>query len=166
MKRLFSYVVAFAVGAMLLSSSAWAYDAVEHVTVSPGGKGDAGIFPVWIAYEGWETKLEIINTSDTYSTVAKVVVRSSENSQELLDFLVYLSPTDVWTGYLRYGVDGPELYSNDDSVLAGTRASGPIAGQWANEDPDKPMRVILVDDCDELTSGIRGGRRGKVLGPR
>ncbi len=153
MKRLFSYVMALAVGAMLLTGSAWAWDATEHVTVSPGGKGDAGVFPIWLAYEGWETKLEIINTDDQYSTVAKVIVRSAKNSQEVLDFLVYLSPTDVWTGYLRWGVAGPELFSNDDSVLAGTRATGPIEGKWANVDPAMPMRVTLFKDCDDVVMG-------------
>jgi len=148
MKRLLNLFVGVILGTMLISGTAFAYDALEHVTVAPGGKGDAGIFPVYIAFEGgWRTKLEVINTSNVYCTVAKVIVRTKKYSQEVLDFFIFLSPTDVWTGYLEYGPKGARLYSTDGSCLAGTRATGPKLGHWASV--DDPMDVELVDlACD------------------
>jgi hypothetical protein len=120
--------------------------------VAPNGKGDSGIFPIYVALSGgWETKLEIINTSIVYSTVAKVIVRTGVYSQEVLDFFIFLSPTDVWTGYLNYGPNGARLYSTDVSVHAGTRASGPKA-TWASI--VDPMNVDLYDDpCDDNELG-------------
>jgi hypothetical protein len=152
MKRLFNYALALTLGLILMSGTALAWNATEHVTVSPNGKGDSGIFPIYVALQGgWETKLEIINTSLSYSTVAKVVVRTARYSQEVLDFFIFLSPADVWTGYLNFGPSGARLYSTDDSVHAGTRASGPLA-IWASV--DDPMNVLLYDDpCDDNTLG-------------
>ena len=148
MKRLLSCVIGIAMGMFLMSGSGLAWDELEHVTVAPNGKGDAGVFPLYVAYEGgWETKIEIINTHPSLSTVAKVAVRSAKYSQEILDFMIYLSPTDVWTGYLNYGPAGARLVSTDGSCLAGTRATGPKPGQWASA--LDPMDVELVDyACD------------------
>jgi hypothetical protein len=152
MKRLFNCALALTLGLIFMSGTALAWNSTEHVTVSPNGKGDAGIFPIYVALEGgWETKIEIINTSIVYSTVAKVVVRTGVYSQEVLDFFVYLSPTDVWTGYLNYGPNGARLYSTDGSVYAGTRASGPLT-TWASV--ASPMNVDLYDDpCDDNELG-------------
>lgn len=146
MKKFMKYAIAVAITGIFMMGTAWAWNDVEHVTVAPNGKGDAAIFPIYVAYSGCETKLEVINTSATDSVVAKVVVRSALYSQEVLDFFIYLSPTDVWTGYLNLGPQGARLYSTDDSVHAGTRATGPLAG-WATE--LNPMNVELSDlTCD------------------
>lgn len=151
MKRLLNCALALTFGLILMSGTALAWNNIEHVTVSPNGKGDAGIFPIYVAYQGWETKIEIINTSIVYSTVAKVVVRTGVYSQEVLDFFIYLSPTDVWTGYLNYGPNGARLYSVDGSVYAGTRATGPTTN-WASA--TDPMNVDLYDDpCDTNEMG-------------
>jgi len=58
--------------------------------------------------------------------VAKVIFRSAIFSQELLDFLIYLTPTDVWTGTIRYNAASgkPEVFSDDDSCLVSS-------GVWA-----------------------------------
>jgi hypothetical protein len=111
---------------LLYVGSAFALNATDHVSVAPNGKGDALIFPAFFTGSGWETKLVVTNSSLTTSVVAKVVVRSKENSQELLDFLIFLSPSDVWTGTLMNGAytasngatgTGTYLTSSDDSVL-------------------------------------------------
>ena len=63
MKRLLNCALAMTLGMILMSGTALAWNATEHVTVTPNGKGDAGIFPIYVALQGgWETKLEIINT--------------------------------------------------------------------------------------------------------
>lgn len=108
-----------ALAVMLAATSAWAYNDALHVKTAPNGKGDLLIFPVYFtANGGWQTKITVINTSGQYSTVAKVVLHSHYYSQELLDFLLYLTPNDVWTGTLVN--DGTNVYiqSTDDSALA------------------------------------------------
>ncbi len=107
---------------VMLAGSAWAAGPDDHVKIAPNNQGDVLIYPFYAAIDGgYETKLTVVNTSPTYSTVAKVVVRSENYSQELLDFLIFLSPSDVWTGTLKWdGAEGgPVMYSEDDSILVG-----------------------------------------------
>ena len=102
----------------IMGGTGFAFDATDHVKIAPNGEGDLMFFPWYLAASGgWQTQISVINTSACYSTVAKVVIRSHNWSDELLDFLVYLSPNDVWTGYIRYGAQGTYLYSEDDSIL-------------------------------------------------
>jgi hypothetical protein len=120
---------------MLVASSAWAFNDAKHVKVAPNGKGDMMIFPFYYtANGGWQTKLTVINTSDTYSVVAKLIVRSHYYSQELLDFLLYLSPNDVWTGTLTNDGTNTYMESTDDSALAPN-------GQFASA--TNPMKQII-----------------------
>jgi len=81
--------------AALLGGAAVTANAVE---VSRDGTGDFLIAPAYMIGGGLTTDLKVINTSDTDSVVAKVVFRHPVTSAETLDFLIYLSPSDVWTG--------------------------------------------------------------------
>lgn len=101
---------------VFIAGNAWS---VEY---APEGKGDVLMFPFYATFDGgWQTKLTVVNTDQTTNSVAKVVIRSPKYSGELLDFLVYLSPADVWTGTLKFdpAFDGPMLYSDDDSIISG-----------------------------------------------
>jgi len=121
------------IGFMIMGGTAWAYNSTDHVKAAPGGKGDLIIFPwYYTAGGGWETKLSVINTSNTYSTVAKVVVRSHNYSEEVLDFLIYLSPNDVWTGFLRNDATGTIFWSDDDSVLRRTPGAVILEADFAS----------------------------------
>jgi len=125
MKKLRFCLVLLAVFA-IMGGTAFAYNAADHVKIAPNGEGDLIFFPWYLAASGgWQTQITVINTSNSYSTVAKVVIRSHNWSDELLDFLIYLSPNDVWTGYIRYGVQGTYIYSDDDSILV-NRPSAPM----------------------------------------
>jgi len=129
----------FGVMVMMLATTAWAASPADHVKVAPNKQGDVLIYPFYAAIEGgFETKLTVVNTSRTESTVAKLVVRSEVHSQELLDFLIYLSPSDVWTGTLKWDAaeGGPVMYSDDDSVLS-------APDTWASA--DQPVNQPLID---------------------
>ena len=119
MKKLFQLTALLAVLA-LMSSPAWSLDYEDHVSVAPNGQGDVLIFPVYFAFDGgFQTKLQVVNTKMDASAVAKVVIRSMGYSEEVRDFFIFLSPTDVWEGYLVYDptVGKPVIYSDDDSTL-------------------------------------------------
>lgn len=112
-------VLVLALVVMLAASSAWAYNDALHVKQAPNGKGDLLVYPVfYTATDGWQTSFTVINTSNVYSVVAKVVLHSNYYSQELLDFLLYLSPNDVWTGTLVNDGTDVRIQSTDDSALA------------------------------------------------
>lgn len=117
MKR-FLCAVAVVMACLVVTGSALAETYTNHVSVAPNGKGDLMVFPVWLATGGEfpiQTKFTIINTSLTDSLVAKIVFRSYVYSQELLDFLIYLSPTDMWVGTIEFGPNGPRVVSADAS---------------------------------------------------
>jgi hypothetical protein len=60
--------------------------------------GDAGIFQYYTAQGGWQTFIRVINTSDDAVSV-KVRFREAANSREVLDFIIFLSPYDMWAGW-------------------------------------------------------------------
>ena len=84
-------LLAAAIGAMLIGGSASA------VQKSHDGVGDLLIAPAYLIGGDMSTGIKVINTSSTQSVVAKVVFRDPASSKEVLDFLIYLSPSDVWT---------------------------------------------------------------------
>lgn len=84
--------VVAAVAAALVAGTAGAVD------ISREGTGDFLIAPAYFIGGGLTTDLKVINTSTTQSVVAKVVFRHPVSSAEVLDFLIYLSPSDVWNG--------------------------------------------------------------------
>ncbi|MFZ0451051.1 MAG: hypothetical protein WAL98_17580, partial [Desulfatiglandaceae bacterium] len=70
---------------LLVSAPLWAYDTTDFVTVAQSMQGDLLFYPVYAAGSGLQTKFTVINSSDTYSVVAKVVLRSHKYSQEVFD---------------------------------------------------------------------------------
>jgi hypothetical protein len=140
MKRLIQLTVVL-MALVMMSGTALSFNLTEHVTLAYEETGDVLVFPVVVALSnGWQTKLAVVNTSPTHGVVAKVVFRSKKFTQELLDFFIYLSPADVWTGELTYSNGGTILTSTDDSCL-----SSPVA--FASE--DQPF-VVGLDPLGSL----------------
>jgi len=115
LKKLFGCGAALGAAACLFASPSQAYDAKFHVYQAGNGVGDALIFPVYIAKGTWKTNLRVVNTSPTYSVVAKVVFREEKSSCETLDFFIYLSPNDEWTADVVDDNGTTKISSNDDS---------------------------------------------------
>jgi len=124
---------------VLLSLAFLAMPALSAVSVSPNEKGDLMFFPVYYALDGIETNINIINTSDTESVVAKIIVRSHKYSIEVLDFLIYLTPNDVFKATLKYEGGKYYLVSSDDSLCVGTSASDMMCATAAIPLPSSSM---------------------------
>ncbi len=140
----------FVKGFMVLLAALLLATPATAMNINVNNTGDALVYPLYVALDGgWQTKLTVINTSEQYSTVAKLVVRSWKNSQELLDFLLYLSPADVWTGTLKYdpALGKVVMESTDDSCLVeiGTFASA-----------TKPLYKELAPTSDPSDNGFLG----------
>lgn len=117
MKKITSFLVIL-MALFFVTGTAWSWNETRHVKIAPEAKGDLLIYPFYLAWpDGWENKITVINTSTTHCVVAKIVFRSFKNSDELLDFLIYLSPTDVWTGNVYHNGTTAAVYSEDPSVL-------------------------------------------------
>ena len=59
-------------------------------------RGDALIYPYFAHKNGWGTEITVRNTTPN-ATVAKAVIYRNDNSQEMIDFNIYLSPFDSAT---------------------------------------------------------------------
>lgn len=131
--------LAAALGAMLMAGSAAA------VEVNQGGKGDLLIAPMFMVKGGWKSELKVINTSVTDSAVAKVVFHAPGRSDEVLDFLVFLSPGDVWTGNVVENADGSVGVASDDasSITVANAGACPPAPERLASSPPKPSSPCL-----------------------
>ena len=147
MKRFLKYAALIAT-VLVICSSAWAYNYTDHINTAPNNKGDLLIFPWFLAFDGgWQTKLTVINTDTVNSVVAKVVFRSFKNSTELLDFLIFLSPADVWTGKIYYNTASKtvKIFSDDDSILTATTPT--FATPAAPVDKSLELGNLCSDDA-------------------
>lgn len=90
-----------------------------------GSQGQVLVFPYYNVNNGFVTVFKITNTTDAYKAV-KIRYRESENSNDVLDFNLYLSPYDVFRMDLIQGSDGGvNLLAPDNSC---THPAIPKAG--------------------------------------
>jgi hypothetical protein len=118
--------------------------ASANVSMSVDGLGDAALVQYWTVKDNgagpWQSMFRIFNTSDR-AVAVKVRFRESDESREVLDFIVWLSPYDAWSGWTTVDADGnpatpavPGIQSRDMSCTT----PGPVQGQptetfgWVN----------------------------------
>lgn len=96
-----------------------------NLEVTRAGVGHALIVPYFNAQNGNMTVLHVTNTDQVNGKVAKVRFRSASNSDDLLDFQVFLSPGDVWTAAVVANADGlAQLVTADNTCTVPALASG------------------------------------------
>ncbi len=97
----------------------------NNLEVTNGGVGHALIVPYFNAQNGNMTVLHVTNTDQTNGKVAKVRFRSASNSDDLLDFQVFLSPGDVWTAAVVADANGlAQIVTADNTCTVPALASG------------------------------------------
>ena len=89
------------------------------VNLNPDGLGQVLIYPYYTVNGGNSTLISIVNTTE-FGKAVKVRFVEGYNSREVLDFNLYLSPYDVWTGSVFQLTDtGPaNLTTADESCTA------------------------------------------------
>lgn len=100
-KTVLSLAVAAAVGGAISSANA--------VNLATDGLGDVLLYPYYTARNGWNTLIHLVNTSSTSTIAVKVRFQEAQNTRDVLDFTLVLSPNDVWTGYVTNTSSGPRL---------------------------------------------------------
>lgn len=96
-----------------------------NLEVTRAGVGHALIVPYFNAQNGNMTVLHVTNTDQTNGKVAKVRFRSASNSDDLLDFQVFLSPGDVWTAAVVADANGlAQIVTADNTCTVPALASG------------------------------------------
>ncbi len=103
------------------------------VNINPDGLGQVLIYPYYTVNSGNATLISVVNTTDEVKAV-KVRFLEGRNSQEVLDFNLYLSPFDVWTGAVTGAAEGSDPIDAAAAVLSTTDKSCtvpaiPAAGQ-------------------------------------
>ena len=142
------------------------------LSVSEGGKGHSLVIPYFNAQNGNMTVLHVVNTDTVHGKLAKVRFRSAANSDDILDFQVFMSPGDVWTAAVTEGADGvAALTTADGTCTLPALAKGvpqPFvtdrlsekAGNIANQTREGYVEIFNMADIDGL-SMYGNGRKAK-----
>jgi len=77
----------------------------QAVTISNDGLGQVQLYPYYTVEGGYDTLISVVNTT-SHGKAVKVRFLESLNSREVLDFNLYLSPYDVWTGKVTADAGG------------------------------------------------------------
>ncbi len=90
----------------------------QAVHVNSDGLGQVLIYPYYTVQNGFDSYINLVNTTDQVKAV-KVRFLEGKNSQEVLDFNLYLSPNDEWSGKVTTSASGgAKLESADTSCIA------------------------------------------------
>lgn len=127
-KNLTAAVLAGLAGVVGIAGSA------QAVNINPDGTGQVLLYPYYTTNGGNVTLLSVVNTSDDAKAV-KVRFMESENSQEVLDFNLYMSAYDVWTAAIN-PMPADAMYDDCDPNLEDDTAvvcEGPLLNIAADE---------------------------------
>lgn len=96
----------------------------QATSVNHAGQGQALLYPYYSVENTTDggsnnyTVIHLTNTKNEFKAV-KVRFREYQDSKDVLDFNLYLSPEDMWTGAVFMGEDGkPRLMTNDTSCIS------------------------------------------------
>jgi len=76
------------------------------VNINSNGTGEVLVYPYYSALNGTDTYVSVVNTTSSAKAV-KVRFTEGRNSREVLDFNLYLSARDTWTGAVVATTDAP-----------------------------------------------------------
>lgn len=88
--------------------------AANAVYVNQDGLGQALVYPYYTVRGGNVTLVSVVNTT-TQAKAVKVRFLEGKNSREVLDFNLFLSAKDVWTGIITPTAAGASVSTNDRS---------------------------------------------------
>lgn len=122
MKLFKKHVVAVSVAAAIGMTAGVA----QAIEVAADHTGQVLLAPLYVADASGSTDITVVNPYTDQAVFARIAFRSQVNSQEVLDFEIYLSPGDVFRGSLVNENGTAYLTSSDDSVLQ--LSQGNVAG--------------------------------------
>jgi len=110
--------------------------AANAVFVNPEGHGQVLLYPYYTIEGGKDTYINLVNTTDQTKAV-KVRFVEAMNSQEVLDFNLYLSPQDHWSAVITRADsgEGAVLKIADTSCTVPNRLHATTPGVVRNTEP-------------------------------
>lgn len=114
--------------ATLIGGLGFTGTASAALEVAESGAGHILLVPYYSAQEGNLSVFHLTNTDERNGKAVKVRFRGASNSDDVLDFQVFLSPGDVWTGIVSKNPESGKanLLTVDNSC---TIPALPAAGQ-------------------------------------
>lgn len=97
------------------------------MSFAEGGVGHALLVPYFNAQNGNMTVLHVVNTDTSRGKAVKVRFRGALNSDDILDFQVFMSPGDVWTAAVTAGADGTAQLTTADGSCTLPKLSKGVA---------------------------------------
>ena len=129
-------------------------------TVSNTGTGSAVVIPYYNVQAGWQTLVNVTNTTGN-SLAVKFRMHEARNSRDVLDFNIALSPYDVWTATIQRGADGrPYLQTQDRSCTSPLSVRD--VGQFANELAYSDFGGVTFRDHDATNGSITRMQEGYI----
>lgn len=123
---------------LALAGSAGVLNTAHAVNLNADRLGEVLLFPYYTVRDGNDTLISIVNTRNEVKAV-KVRFLEGKNSKEVLDFNLYLSPFDVWSGALVQSDEGVRLITTDTSCTVPTIPSDGVEfrnTEYAITEPD------------------------------
>ena len=123
-KSILSLSAAVALGGLGFAGSANAIAVIDSaaatadiLALNGAGVGHILYTPYFTAQEQLSTLVNIVNTDTVNGKIVKVRFRGATNSDDLLDFTLFLSPGDVWSGAVTRGESGhAQINSSPDET--------------------------------------------------
>lgn len=143
-----------------LTGAAGMISVANAVNVNPDGLGQVLLYPYYTARGGNDTLISVVNTTSAAKAV-KIRFLEALNSREVLDFNIYLSKFDVWTGAVTATDDGGAKL-----LVADTTCTAPyIFGQGGEQEfLDFNYNADPVDTTGDGTEDFPGTKDGGPTG--
>ena len=97
------------------------------VHINPDGEGQVLIYPYYTVRNNNVTAMSVVNAT-SLTKIVKVRFLEGKNSREVLDFNLFLSPQDVWTGVILPTTLGARVETGDNSCVTPSDLFGNAAG--------------------------------------
>ncbi|KQR41389.1 hypothetical protein [Acidovorax sp. Leaf160] len=135
--------------------------------ISDAGVGHNLLVPYFNAQNNNMSVFHVVNTDTSNGKAVKVRFRSASNSDDILDFQLFLSPGDVWTAAVTQGSDGvaqittadnsctvPALTKNVPQRFVTDRLnSSLVASDKANQTREGYVELFSMADIPVNTTG-------------
>lgn len=155
-------VLALSIAAMI-GGLGFAGAASAQLTVNDSGTGHILLVPYFTAQDGNMSVFHVVNTDTKNGKAVKVRFRGAANSDDILDFQLFLSPGDVWAAAVTKGEDGrAQLSTTDNSCTLPTvkgaavpfvtdRLPNVAADAKANHTREGYVEILNMADIDGST---------------
>ena len=153
------------------------------MTVSESGVGRVLLVPYYTVQDSNTTVLHLVNTDTKNGKAMKVRFRGASNSDDVLDFQVFLSPGDVWTAAVTKdeATGLAKLVTGDNTCTVPTIPAGGqtfitdrlTMASWTAADKAAQTRegyieILNMSDIDPTkvygTTGVKGVAAGAWVG--